>query len=230
MMEANTNIITNKTAEYWDNEYKRGYIYGINPSEAAIGAVKLMKSRNIIKEGFRLLEIGGGYGRNAKYFAEQLDIPIKIVDISQRAIELGRKFTQNGKNCVEFILGNVEKLDELITDEFFDIVFHNFCLHLLDFRNRQLIYENVHKVLKTNGLFIGSYLSMNDSDFPKHSPPKDNTLLIRGKEQHYFSSDEIKKELQNIFDIDILEESTDIEEIINCNRNTVYFFVVGIKK
>lgn len=229
MMKVNTKKITNKTVDFWNSEYEKGYIYGLNPSEAAIRAVKLIKSKNIIKEGFRLLEIGGGYGRNAKYFAQQLRIPIKVVEISQQAVDLGKNFLQDSNKYVEYILGDVNSLDKIFNNILFDAVFHNFCLHLLDFGNRKLIYQSISKILKPKGWLIGSYLSINDHDYCKEVMDN-NTILLRGKEQHFFTQEEIINELNDYFETALIEESSDKETIISDVRDTTYYFVSGIKR
>lgn len=228
-MEVNTKIKTDRTVEFWNSEYDKGYIYGLNPSEAAIKTVKLIKSNNIIKEGFRLLEIGGGYGRNAKYFAQQLRIPIKVVEISQRAVDLGKSFIQPWDKYVEYMLWDVRCINTISNNISYDVVFHNFCLHLLDFGNRQSIYQNISKVLKPKGWFIGSYLSVNDRDYRKEVM-NNNTMFLRGKEQHFFTQEEIINELEDNFEIALIEESSDKEIIISNVRNTTYYFVLGIKK
>jgi len=220
-----------KTVDFWNQEFSKGLIYGINPSEAAVKTVDFLKRKVVTGSEHTLLEIGGGYGRNAKYFIEQLGISTTLFDISAKAIDLAKSVTFPClPNNLNFIQGDVNSLNLMINPESYDIVFHNFCLHLLCFSNRSKIYSNVAKVLKPGGIFIGSYLSVNDPDCPDSSFNQELTTLVRGKEQHFFKEEEIKNELIPYFNIEEIIEGNDLELIISEMRKTVYYYVVGVKK
>ena len=221
----------NKTVDFWNTEFSKGLIYGDNPSQAAIKTSKLLLKKGILGTKFNLLEIGGGYGRNAKYFIDYLNLNTTLFDISDNAIELAKKYTSNCfPGLLNLVLGDVADLNSLLPKAYYDVVFHNFCLHLLCFKDRDRIYSNVSTVLKPGGIFIGSYLSVNDPDCPDPGSGKEVTAFIRGKDQHFFTAQEIRKELNPFFNIEAINEGHDLEEIISEVRQTTYYYVIGIKK
>ncbi|MEA3329632.1 MAG: class I SAM-dependent methyltransferase [Nanoarchaeota archaeon] len=215
--------------KYWDSEFTKGLIYGSYPSKIAIKTAGLLIREKLINPDCRLLEIGGGYGRNSQYFAEHLGIKATVIDISQVALNLGQDRTKDENNPPKFVLGDILNLRDYFTPLNFDVVFHNFCLHLLPSLDRNKIYRGVFEVLKERGLFIGSYLSINDPDCMEEHTEKGATLNVRGKQQHFFSEDEIRTEVKPYFSIDTLVKSSDPEKIINELRNIEYYFLVGKK-
>lgn len=222
------NSMNTHNKEYWNNIFKNGTIYGTYPSETALKAANFLIKKQINKDS-KLLEIGGGYGRNAIYFANQLKLDTTIIDISNIAIELGITLAQQYPLKPRFIQGDATRLEEYFPESSYDIVFHNFCLHLLSKSERKKIYEGTKHILKPKGFFLGSYLSTNDVDCPKIESEEGITLKVRGKYQHFFTEAEIKKELSPYFTIDTIIESSDPEKIIDDIRNTEYYFVVGVK-
>ncbi len=77
-----------ETKRCWNDRYRQGgAIYGTEPSPAAKLAV-FKDFFNRFKPGQKLLEIGGGYGRNAFFFASR-GMSVVSLDISDEAIKLG---------------------------------------------------------------------------------------------------------------------------------------------
>lgn len=216
---------------FWDNEYKSGFIYGNFPSESAYKAAKYIIKSKINKPNTVLLEIGGGYGRNAAYFAENLKINVTVVDFSQNAINLGLSIHTGNNNPINFIKGDTKNLNNLFPDSSFDIIFHNFCLHLISPFKRKLLYKQMHKLLNDDGIILGSYLSYKDPDCPKQLINGSGvTVKLRGKDQHFFTRKEIRNELSGYFKILNIIESSDPEIIYNDFRNTSYYFTAAKKK
>jgi SAM-dependent methyltransferase len=59
---------------FWDKEYKNNLrIWGDNPSELAVIAVRYLKSRRSGDKNLSVLDIGCGYGRDCLYLAKHLD-------------------------------------------------------------------------------------------------------------------------------------------------------------
>jgi len=217
------------TKEFWNSEFDKGAIYGLYPSETALKTATLLVKRGIVGPEFKLLEIGGGYGRNSKYFSEQLGVSVAVVDFSEKGIELGRKLVKGQLNPPKFILGDAKILENHVEPSSYDVVFHNFCLHLSSEEERGEIYRSVYKILKRGGLFIGSYLSVDDLDCPERDSEDGVTLAVKGKQQHFFTQKEIENEIGPYFSIDKINRGSDPEKIIDDVRNTEYYFLVGRK-
>jgi SAM-dependent methyltransferase len=215
------------TPGFWDREFQKGYIYGTEPSESARKCVDFLRERGLSSTVTEILEIGGGYGRNARYLHQELGVPVTVVDFSQRAIQLGEEFC---RGSVRFICGDAKSLLQVVNKQY-PLVFYNFCLHLIPKAERMVVYGQVAEVLSPNGILVGSYLSVNDSDCPPRlRSDRGITKIVRGKPQHFFSQEEICSELDSKFADVQIEESFDRERIIDNVRNISYFFTVGRKK
>lgn len=224
------NISQSTTEEFWNRKYKNHrLIYGKDPSKSAMQCARLITSRkNSEGNKVSLLEIGGGYGRNARYLAS-FGVEASVIDFSSEAIELGRRYVAEYGQKINFLKGDVRELAELLTSQKYDIVFSNFCLHIFSEDERKKIYNGIEQVLKPDGLFVGSFLSINDTDYSDDKQISPRTKIIRGKPQHFFTIPEIKRELKDFLEVVSIKERNDPEKIIDSTRNTSYFFVVAKK-
>lgn len=220
---------------YWNDRYSTGgLIYGEHPSGAALQLERYLSASFSDEEPLKILEIGGGYGRNSIYLDEMgrkngLKEEITIVDISNVALTLGKKLNSLKHGSVNFVQGDVKHLNSVVKPGAYDVVFHNFCLHLFDPSERKLIYSQVREILKNGGIFAGSYLSINDPDHLSFESSIDTTKIVRGIPQHFFTKSEIQDELSPYFRIESEEERKDPEKIISEFRDTVYFYVIARK-
>ncbi len=212
---------------YWDARYAGGYIYGIYPSETAIKTAKLLSTKN--EPRIRLLEIGGGYGRNAIYLNLQAKADATVIDFSGTATRIGKDLANSLGADVKFVNGDAFEADKIFRNEVFGIIFHNFCIHLLKNGKRIELYSKLWNLLRPGGLIIGSYLSTNDDDCPNKGQNTPCDAKIAGATRHFFTKKEILSEISGFFKVHSITESSDPEKIIDVARNTAYFFVVGEK-
>lgn len=220
-----------KQKQFWNSQYSKGYIYGTYPSEAAVKTASFILSGGKPNQKMKLLELGGGYGRNSIYFASQLGLDAIVADFSDRVLALGRKLAAKYGVAVNFVEADVLKGSVAILHESFYIVFHNFFIHLLDEEQRAEVYRRAANLLAPDGFIVGAYLSTSDPECPKKNRDKGEgiTTMLRGKRQHFFTKKEVIKELSPHFEILLFQEGCDPEKTVDSVRNTHYYFVVARK-
>jgi len=101
----------------WDAEYsKNRQIWGERPSELALEAAKrLTRSKG---RPLRVLDVGCGYGRDTVHVAKSLGFRVLGIDVSEKAVELGRENAANAlARGAEF-----KVIDFRDLREFFDVV------------------------------------------------------------------------------------------------------------
>ncbi len=217
--------------ELWNYLYlKEGKIYGDYPSQLAYDVMRFVFSMNgdFSKDDLRrlrALEIGGGYGRNARYIADW-GINTTLLDISSESLRIARNDGLERK--IKLFEGDIVSQE---FDEKFDIAYANFVFHVMKQDDREAAVANAYKAIKRGGYLLGSFLSINDrdfDDFERGDEVEQNTFLVREKSQHFFTREELNRLLSSKgFTIRILEEREDPEAIMQVCRNTRYWFAVA---
>ena len=110
-------------------------------------------------EGLRILDLGSGSGRDC-YIAAKLvgengyvvgvDMTDQQLEVANKHIEYHREKFGYAKSNVEFIKGNIEKLDELNLEKgSFDIIISNCVINLA--KNKQKVLKDAFDLLKPGG-------------------------------------------------------------------------------
>lgn len=110
-------------------------------------------------EGLRILDLGSGSGRDC-YIAAQLtgknghvigvDMTQEQLDVANKHIEYHRELFGYPTSNVEFVLGNIERLDELnFEPESFDLIISNCVINLA--MDKQKVLNDAFKLLKKGG-------------------------------------------------------------------------------
>ena len=177
-----------KVKNYWDSEYsKRKWVYGKTPSSLAQEVVKLFKENSNPK----ILDIGGGYGRDAVYYAEH-GFDVTCMDISSVAINQGRELTKLHKVSVEFIEGDILEI-ELSPNSFEGIVSYR-VLYLFPQRDLKKIIAKIHNLLREGGITAHIVFSEKEVTFGEGEKLEQNTFKWdEGKIVHYFTKEELEK-------------------------------------
>lgn len=98
--------------------------------------------------GKKVLDLGCGYGWHCKYAVECGAASVLGLDLSQKMIEAAK-----AKNSDEKTTYKVCGLDEYdYPESTYDCVISNLVLHYVE--DLDVIYRNIHKVLKENGVFL----------------------------------------------------------------------------
>ncbi len=176
---------------HWDDEYgKNKRLWGENPSEPARAAVAFMKNHGAKDGPLSILDIGCGYGRDAFFYADNLDCEIMGIDLSKKAIEIASKTAIEERNeTVRFRRCDFAEFEH----GEYDMVSASNLYQLLRQNEREALRKAVMRLLKRGGLFFLSTLSMND---PEHHgkgapvPGEPNSFSYQDKVYLHFCTEE----------------------------------------
>lgn len=196
---------------YWEQRAKsEGLTYGENPSMAARLALPFLKDN---KKSLNILEIGGGYGRNALFFAHN-NCKVTNIDLCEKWINSAYQ-----NNNVRNINADILKFDL----SHFDGAFSNFVLHFFRKDKLEIIFKKIYGCLPGNGLFINSWLS--EKDRYAYSDSLEGKIYM-----HCFEQEELKKiHSQTGFKLEVITQLKELELINNKAHITVFWFTAARK-
>ena len=143
-------------AEYWEQRYALSGLYSKNHSRMCASVNRLLSKAK------RILVLGGGYGRNAQYFAKRKrNATITSIDLAENAISEGITTFGHLPNL------HFEKKDLLSLDyeeKSFDTVIALYILNSFLLQDVQKILTEVHLLLDYDGLFVVNLLRTDDED------------------------------------------------------------------
>src|SRR5210317_637598 len=148
-----------RESKFWN---KRADNYSKRPiSDEATYKKKLEITREYFRPDMEVLELGCGTGSTALAHAPYVK-HILATDFSTRMIEIARdKAKAAGIDNVTFEAASADGLD--IADDSIDAVMGHNLLHLLESKERAI--ADVHRVLKTGGIFVTSTACIGDMMF-----------------------------------------------------------------
>ena len=98
----------------------------------------------------KLLDLGCGVGQYSKYFYDK-GFKVTSADISERALNyLSEKYSD-----IEVV--RIDMTEALpFDDKSFDVVFANLSIHFFSEKDTRALIAEVKRILKDNGIFVGS--------------------------------------------------------------------------
>ena len=138
------------------------------------------------------LDLGCGIGQYSKWFMEN-GYEVISSDISKIALEKVKEFNSNVVN-----LDMREKLP--FEDNKFDVVFANLSIHFFSDSDTKNLMNEIKRILKKDGLFIGSVNGIQGLEFMKETAKKleHNYYYNKGRYIRLFDVEDVKNYL-NIF-------------------------------
>lgn len=170
---------------YWNGRFRDfGEIYGRDHS------VILEEITTHLNLEDKILEIAGGYGRNA-YFLADLGFNVTCTDISEEAIRIAVA-NYNHKRIV-YEVKDALKLD--YPEDYFDVVLSIYGMNVFSKDELNNVFAQAHKILRHNGKFINIFLSINDEEYGTGEKVDNDTFLVDNNKQmvKFFRGDEIKR-------------------------------------
>ncbi len=161
------------------------------------------------------LDLGCGIGQYSKWF---MDNGYEVIssDISKIALEKVKEFNDNVVN-----LDMREKLP--FEDNKFDLVFANLSIHYFNETDTKNLMSEVKRILKKDGLFIGSVNGLQVLNKMKDAEEIEyHYYLNKGKYSRLFDIEDVKKYL-SIFDILKIDERETIR--FEMKKNYIVFIV-----
>jgi ubiquinone/menaquinone biosynthesis C-methylase UbiE len=152
--------------------------------------VKLVEEGEI-KPG-RVLDAGCGTGENALMLAKN-GYSVTGIDVTKDAITKAQVKADKRNLKVDFIIGNVLKLDENIGTREFDTVIDSGLFHVMTDEERPIYVKQLHRVLKDGGKYF--MMCFSDKEPGEWGPRRVSKLEIERSLMPWFKIEYIKDAL-----------------------------------
>lgn len=184
---------------FWDQEYKdKQRVWGEGPGELAVITVEYLRGHGMDDEPLHILDVGCGYGRDARYLSANLNCNVTGVDSSEKAVGLATSCS-GAQTGVRFVCGDFAAVEGA-----YDVVYAANLYQVLEKGKRDQLRGLVKEVLKPGGLLFLNTLSTNDpEEYGKGVPVQDDADSFRGAKFLHFTTEE---ELRSGFDFLEIEE------------------------
>ena len=208
-------------SQHWEKNFSnKPEMFGLEPSISAKKALNFFKEKKINN----IIELGAGLGRDSIFFAKN-NIKIQALDYSSSGIEkINHKIKKdNLSNYISTKLFDVrEKLP--FKDNSIDACYSHmlYCM-ALTIADLQKLNNEIHRILKPNGLNIYTVRHTNDGDYKNGKHIGEDLYENDGFIVHYFSQEKVSTLLNGFENIALekFEEGTFPRKL---------FFVVNKKK
>ena len=208
-------------SQHWEKNFSnKPEMFGLEPSIPAKKALNFFKEKKINN----IIELGAGLGRDSIFFAKN-NIKIQALDYSSSGIEkINHKIKKdNLSNYISTKLFDVrEKLP--FKDNSIDACYSHmlYCM-ALTIVDLQKLNNEIHRILKPNGLNIYTVRHTNDGDYKNGKHIGEDLYENDGFIVHYFSEEKVNTLLNGFENITLekFEEGTFPRKL---------FFVVNEKK
>ena len=183
--------VLDQQSQYWENNFlSKPGMFGLEPSEAAINALKTLKKQNIKK----VVELGAGLGRDTIFFAKN-SINVEALDYSSAAIKIINKKVLK------------HKLLSLISTKIFDVrkklpfkdnsveACFSHMLYCMALTTAELEYLNseICRILKSGGINIYTVRNTEDGDYKNGTHIGEDLYENDGFIVHFFSEEKVRK-------------------------------------
>ena len=208
-------------SQHWEKNFSnKPEMFGLEPSISAKKALNFFKEKKINN----IIELGAGLGRDSIFFAKN-NIKIQALDYSSSGIKIiNHKIKKdNLSNYISTKLFDVrEKLP--FKDNSVDACYSHmlYCM-ALTIADLQKLNNEIHRILKPNGLNIFTVRHTNDGDYKNGKHIGEDLYENDGFIVHYFSEEKVNSLLNGFKNIALekFEEGTFPRKL---------FFVVNEKK
>jgi len=208
-------------SQHWERNFSnKPEMFGLEPSTSAKKALNFFKEKKINN----IIELGAGLGRDSIFFAKN-NIKIKALDYSSSGIKIiNHKIKKdNLTNYISTKLFDVrEKLP--FEDNSIDACYSHmlYCMALTT-EDLEKLNNEIHRILKPNGLNIYTVRHINDGDYKNGKHIGEDLYENDGFIVHYFSEEKVNTLLNGFENITLekFEEGTFPRKL---------FFVVNKKK
>ena len=208
----------------WDSTYREHErVWGDRPSALATFACHHLKSGKTTDQAIEILDLGCGYGRDAKYLANALNCRIVGIDNSSKAVEMAKgSLPADLEARVRFECRDFSQTDH----GKFDIVFASNFYHLLRAAERPKFVDTVKRNLKPGGSLFLSTLSTRDPEhFGKGKPVADEPNSFQDEKFLHFCS---RQELESDFDFLAIDELSEHEYYEPRSNGEVHHHILWI--
>lgn len=185
----------NNQKQLWDKLHKKGKVDSNKPTNFA------KEVQSIFPPKSKILDLGCGVGNDSIYFA-RLGHQILATDFSEIAIRKDKEHFKD--NNLKFEVLDMSKSMNF-PDNTFDVIYARLSLHYFTDKVTKMIFKELHRILKLNGLLMFLCKSMKDPLYGKGEQIEKDMFEEEGHIRHFFSEDYVKECLGTNFKIKRLE-------------------------
>ena len=166
-----------------------------------------------IKSGCELLDIGCGNGRDSIWFANN-GVRVSCIDASEVAI---KSIKNNNSRTINAICGDFVNNDVYKTS-CFDVVYSRFSIHAIDEDQEKVLFSNVFKCLKEDGIFAIEVRGIHDELYKKGICVGRNAYIFEDHYRRFIEINELICKLINEgFIVQYAEENINFAPFMNSN-------------
>jgi len=173
---------------------------------------------NFLPKNGKIIDLGAGQGQDSQYFSQN-NFKVISTDFCQNALDISKK--RNSDLNIDFQIVDLSKKLPF-TNLSFDIVYSHMALHYFDQQQTQQLFDEIHRILKKDGIFATLVNTINDPEVLKSIKIEDEYFLSPvGIKKRFFSIDYFNKLIENKYKIYILDEKG--ETYKDDNKNLIRF-------
>lgn len=183
---------------YWEDTFSRKPdMLGSEPSYSAKKAVELFRKKGAKK----ILELGGGSGRDAIYFAEN-GFHVYVLDFSNTGLDVIKQKARelNLSENITTLQHDVRKALSLESESFDGCYSHMLYCMALTTKELEFLSDEIRRVLKPGGLNIYTVRNTDDSHYRQGIYRGEDMYENQGFIVHFFNKEKINH-LAKGFDI-----------------------------
>ena len=200
--------VLDKQSLHWEKNFSnRPDMFGTDASVAAVYTLDQFKKNNFKN----IVELGSGQGRDSIFFAKN-GLNIQSLDYSQSGIKrIQEKSTQLGLgNLLDAKIFDVRERLPFDDNSIDGCYSHMLYCMALSFEEIENLNNEVHRVLKQDGLNVFTVRNIEDGDYQNGIQRGEDLYESNGFIVHFFSKEKIKKLLRGfeLLDMSTFEEGS----------------------
>jgi SAM-dependent methyltransferase len=153
------------------------------------------------KYGCSILDVGCGDGRDSIYFSKQ-GLKVTAIDFSEEVIMR----LQIRSPAIIALVKDIREMNS--PNASFDAVYAHLSLHYFDDPTTDSIFQNIHRMLKPDGLFFVRCKSIHDPFYGKGQLVGKDMFMLKHV-RHFFSKEYLQEKLRD-FEILSLENTESV--------------------
>jgi len=183
--------VLDEQTHHWEKSFSRRFdMFGADASEAAQKAAAFFKKNKVKK----LLELGGGQGRDTLYFARN-GFDVTVLDYCQSGVlAISEKARENSlTDLIHPICHDVREIFPF-DDETFDACYSHmlYCMALTT-PELEFLSAQVRRVLKPGGLNVYTVRHKGDAHFQQGIHRGEDMYEMGGYIVHFFDDEKVKR-------------------------------------
>lgn len=116
--------------------------------------------KQLIPEGSRVLDIGGGPGRYSLWLAAR-QCDVTLLDLSPENVALAQQKAKEQGLCIQAVAGDARRVEKAVEGSYDAVLLMGPLYHLLEEADRRRAVESALACLKPGGLLFAAFLNVN---------------------------------------------------------------------